>query len=74
MLSHVLTTDLTNLCQIYTHYRNRARADQWTGSAQQDRELAFYAKDAAKEYHDAIRRQKRAHWKEFLEEDTNISQ
>jgi hypothetical protein len=30
------------------------------------------AKEVAKEYHDAIRRQKKAHWDYFLAEDVNI--
>ena len=32
------------------------------------------AREAAKEYHDAIRRQKKAHWQEFLQDDVNIWQ
>ena len=31
-----------------------------------------WARGASKEYHDAIRRQKKAHWNDFLEDDTNI--
>ena len=30
------------------------------------------ARGASKEYHDAIRRQKKAHWNDFLEDDINI--
>ena len=44
-------------------------------------ELDFYLRALSsghamllKEYHDAIRRQKNAHWQEFLEDDTNIWQ
>jgi hypothetical protein len=35
-------------------------------------ELERQARAAAKEYHDAIRKQQRLHWDEFLTEDTNI--
>jgi hypothetical protein len=34
--------------------------------------LEKQARAAAKEYHDAIRKQQRLHWDEFLAEDTNI--
>jgi hypothetical protein len=37
-------------------------------------DLEQQASDAAKEYHDAIRRQKKAHWEDFLAEDANIWQ
>jgi hypothetical protein len=36
--------------------------------------LEQQAKDAAKEYHDAIWKQKKAYWNDFLADDTNIWQ
>jgi hypothetical protein len=53
------TKDLTKLRRIYTHFRNRARTLRRAGI--ESRELERQAREAAKEYHDAIRRQKRAH-------------
>jgi hypothetical protein len=64
------TSDLTNLRRTYTYQRNQARADRRIGPISQS--LEQRARGAAREYHDAIRRQKNAHWQEFLEEDTNI--
>jgi hypothetical protein len=64
------TKDLTKLRRVYTHFRNRARTLRRAGI--ESRELEQQAKDAAKEYHDAIRRQKKAHWNEFLEDNANI--
>jgi hypothetical protein len=64
------TRDLTKLRQVYTYWRNRARAQRRGGAAQL--ELEQQARAAAKEYHDAIRKQQRLHWDEFLAEDTNI--
>jgi hypothetical protein len=37
-------------------------------------ELEQQARDAAKEHHDAIRKQKKAHWNDFLNDDVNIWQ
>jgi hypothetical protein len=37
-------------------------------------ELAWQANDAAKEYHDAVRRQEKVHWDDFLADGTNIWQ
>ncbi|OAQ61299.1 reverse transcriptase [Purpureocillium lilacinum] len=62
--------DLTRLRQIYTFWRNQARARRRAGSPAP--ELERQAKEAAKEYHDAVRKQKRQHWEEFLAEDGNI--
>ncbi|KAJ6437600.1 reverse transcriptase [Purpureocillium lavendulum] len=64
------TADLTRLRQIYTFWRNQARARRRAGSPAS--ELEKQAKEAAKEYHDAVRKQKRQHWEEFLAEDGNI--
>jgi exonuclease III len=64
------TADLTQLRKTYTYWRNRARAYRRATRADQD--LQQRAREAGKDYHDAIRRQKRAHWQEFLAEDTNI--
>jgi hypothetical protein len=64
------TKDLTKLRQVYAYWRNRARAQRRGGEALP--ELERQARAAAKEYHDAIRKQQRLHWDEFLTEDTNI--
>ena len=64
------TRDLTKLPQVYTHWKNRARAQRRGGEALP--ELEQQARAAAKEYHDAIRKQQRLHRDKFLVEDTNI--
>ena len=66
------TTDLTNLRRIYTSQRNQARSHRRIGVLSQH--LEQRAREAAKEYHDAIRRQKKAYWEEFLQDDINIWQ
>ncbi|KAE8551008.1 hypothetical protein EYB25_007240 [Talaromyces marneffei] len=66
------TADLTQLRYIYTYWRNQARAQRRAGRAIPD--LEQQAHEAAKEYHDAIRKQKKAHWEDFLADDTNIWQ
>lgn len=58
------TADLTQLRQIYTYWRNRARAERREGQARPD--LEDMAKGASKQYHDAIRHQKKKHWNDFL--------
>ncbi|EAQ91975.1 predicted protein [Chaetomium globosum CBS 148.51] len=58
------TTDLTRLRQTYTFWRNQARSRRRIG--QTAPELEQRARMAAKEYHDAIRRQKSSHWNDFL--------
>jgi hypothetical protein len=37
-------------------------------------DLEQHANEAAKEYHDAARRQKKAHWEDFLADSTNMRQ
>src|SRR5512146_106839 len=66
------TTDLTRLRQAYTCWRNQARSRRRMG--QTSLELEQRARTAAKEYHDAIRRQKSSHWNDFLADDANIWQ
>ncbi|RKK19029.1 hypothetical protein BFJ67_g17634, partial [Fusarium oxysporum f. sp. cepae] len=55
-----------------TYWRNQARACRRRGREAADQEQK--AREAAKEYHDAIRRQKKAHWDSFLEDGANIWQ
>jgi ribonuclease HI len=64
------TTDLTQLRQIYTYWRNHARAERRAGRSRM--ELEEMAKGAAKQYHNAIRQQKKKHWNEFLADNDNI--
>ena len=64
------TSDLTQLRRIYTYWRNRARAERRAGRAV--RTLEETARAAAKQYHDAIRQQKKKHWNEFLADNDNI--
>ena len=66
------TTDLTQLRRTYTYWRNRARSRRRVGRAVP--ELEQRAREAAKEYHGTIRKQKKAHWEDFLADDTNIWQ
>ncbi|KAJ5543771.1 hypothetical protein N7494_005050 [Penicillium frequentans] len=64
------TTDLTELRYIYTYWRNRARSERRAG--RKVPQLEKMAQDAAKQYHDAIRKQKKKHWNEFLADNENI--
>ncbi|PWI65215.1 hypothetical protein PCL_07265 [Purpureocillium lilacinum] len=64
------TSDLTQLRRIHTFWRNRARASKRAG--QPCAELETTARDAAKQYHDAIRQQKKTHWNDFLADNDNI--
>ena len=64
------TADLTQLRQIYTHWRNHARAERRAG--RKVPQLEDMAASAAKQYHDAIRKQKKKHWNEFLADNDNI--
>lgn len=54
------------------YWRNQARTQRRLGRVFP--ELAWQANDVAKEYHDAIRRQKKVHWDDFLADGTNIWQ
>ncbi|KAJ6114152.1 hypothetical protein N7512_007597 [Penicillium capsulatum] len=64
------TADLTQLRQIYTYWRNHARSERRAG--RKVPHLEDMAASAAKEYHDAIRKQKKKHWNEFLADSDNI--
>jgi hypothetical protein len=64
------TADLTQLRRIYTYWRNRARTERRAGRTLVD--LEETAKGAAKQYHNAIRQQKKKHWDDFLAENSNI--
>jgi exonuclease III len=64
------TQDLTQLRRIYTYWRNHARAARRAGGARPD--LEETAKSASKQYHDAIRQQKKKHWDDFLADNDNI--
>jgi len=66
------TTDLTQLRRVYTYWRNQARTQRRMGHMFPN--LEQQANDSAKEYHDAVRKQKKAHWDDFLADDTNIWQ
>jgi hypothetical protein len=66
------TTDLTQLRRVHTYWRNQARTQRRRGRMFPN--LEQHANEAAKEYHDAVRRQKKAHWEDFLADDTNIWQ
>jgi exonuclease III len=64
------TADLTQLRRIYTYWRNRARTERRAGRTIAD--LEDTARRAAKQYHEAIRQQKKKHWDEFLADNDNI--
>ncbi|KAJ5260426.1 hypothetical protein N7505_009807 [Penicillium chrysogenum] len=64
------TTDLTQLRNIYTYWRNHARSERRAG--RKVPRFEKMAQDAAKQYHDAIRKQKKKHWNEFLADNDNI--
>ena len=53
------TTDLTQLRRIYTYWRNRARGERRAGWV--STELEDTTKAAAKQYHSAVRQQKKRH-------------
>ncbi|KJZ68272.1 hypothetical protein HIM_12337 [Hirsutella minnesotensis 3608] len=64
------TKDLTQLRRTHTFWRNQARTQRRAGQPRP--ELERQAKEAAKEFHDAIRYQRKAHWDDFLSDDANI--
>ncbi|KJZ68284.1 hypothetical protein HIM_12324 [Hirsutella minnesotensis 3608] len=64
------TKDLTQFRRTHTFWRNQARTHRRAGQPRPD--LERRAKEAAKEFHDAIRYQRKAHWDDFLSEDANI--
>ncbi|KJZ69210.1 hypothetical protein HIM_11410 [Hirsutella minnesotensis 3608] len=64
------TKNLTRLRRVYTFWRNLARTQRRAGQLQPD--LERRAKEAAKEYHDTIRSQRKAHWNDFLADDVNL--
>ncbi|KAJ6163833.1 hypothetical protein N7497_003812 [Penicillium chrysogenum] len=64
------TADLTQLRHIYTYWRNHARSERRAG--RKVPHLEKTAQSAAKQYHDAIRKQKKQHWNEFLADNDNI--
>ena len=64
------STELTQLRDIYTYWRNKAKAARRTGTT--SIELEKQARVAAKGYHGAIRTRKKAHWDNFLADSTNI--
>ncbi|KAM4058185.1 endonuclease-reverse transcriptase domain-containing protein [Hirsutella rhossiliensis] len=64
------TKDLTQLRRTHTFWRNQARTQRRGGQPRPD--LERRAKEAAKEFHDAIRHQRKAHWDDFLSDDANI--
>ncbi|KAJ5471428.1 hypothetical protein N7530_008785 [Penicillium desertorum] len=64
------TADLAQLRHIYTYWRNHARSERRAG--RKVPHLEKTAQSAAKQYHDAIRKQKKKHWNEFLADNDNI--
>jgi hypothetical protein len=62
--------DLTQLRHIYTYWRNHACLERRAG--RNAPHLEKIAGSAAKQYHDAIRQQKKKHWQEFLIDNDNI--
>jgi ribonuclease HI len=64
------TADLTALRKTYTIARNRARTLRRQGRAHPV--LEQVAKQRRHEFHHAIRKQKKEHWLEFLDQPSNI--
>ncbi|KAF4230065.1 hypothetical protein CNMCM8980_005994 [Aspergillus fumigatiaffinis] len=61
---------MSALHHIYTYWRNHARSERRAG--RNAPHLEKIARSAAKQYHDAIRQQKKKHWQEFLADNDNI--
>ena len=66
------TSDLTWLRKEYTQLRNHAMKIRRIGT--RDRKLEVLIKEASKQYHNAIQKQKKDHWDNFLADDANIWQ
>ena len=64
------TEDLTKLRNDYTKLRNQAKTRRQQGGYCQQTQKK--AKEAAKVYHSTLRKQRKAHWEDFLSEDANI--
>ncbi|KAI1849027.1 hypothetical protein JX265_013677 [Neoarthrinium moseri] len=64
--------DLTKLRKTCTYWRNQARSRRRSGRT--DPGVEHQAREAGKTYHTAIRKQKKTHWHQFLEENANIWQ
>jgi hypothetical protein len=58
-------------CRRLQYWRNHARAERPAGRVAGN--LEETAKSAGKQYHDAIRQQKKKHWNEFIADNDNIS-
>ncbi|KAI1839296.1 hypothetical protein JX266_014493, partial [Neoarthrinium moseri] len=66
------TMDLTKLRKTCSYWRNQARSRRRSGRT--DPGVEHQAREAGKTYHTAIRKQKKTHWHQFLEEPANIWQ
>jgi hypothetical protein len=64
------TSDLTQLRNIHSYWRNQTRVGRRAG--RRNPELEDKAKGAARQYHEAIQQQKRGHWDDFLADNDNI--
>ena len=64
----------SNTASLYIHLLEKSGQSRSVGQDVQSLILNSRAREAAKEYHDAIRKQKKAHWEDFLADDTNIWQ
>jgi len=64
------TLDLTDLRRNYTEARNRATAVR--RASQRDQTLEDEAAEAKKLFHDTIRRHRRTHWDNFLDDVDNV--
>jgi hypothetical protein len=64
------TLNLTQLRHEYTQARNRYRSARRGGGS--DPGLQALVKEAKKRFHDTVKRQKRCHWDDFLDNADNI--